>query len=360
MSERWPRFGSRQPAVEPEASGPPSANGADPGDPAGGSDKAADAPVAAGDPKDGSTSNARIVAAVTSAPVSAIASDEGVARASEDEAGNTSAEGAGDEGAAAASTQVEAAAEPSSAAESRAENAATDDGSLFLAELVRAMQATAGQERTRIRQDTDRRREAHIDRVRARETAETERMRELAGEDMKAIEAWADGETKRIQIERERRERELNADLEASLAAHRSKIDREIEGVEVAIAAYRDSVDAFFDGFDRETDPVLVAQHAARRPAFPRLEAADETPGSTEPTMIGVMAADALAARIASWPGASAHTEGVGATAESVGATVGSGNAPGESLLETVPTVRPMSWLRRSTSGGDDGSNRQD
>ena len=64
-------------------------------------------------------------------------------------------------------------------------------------------------------------------------------MRELAGEDMKAIEDWAEGETKRIQLERERRAAELDEDLERSLAGHRCKIDREIETADGAIATYQ-------------------------------------------------------------------------------------------------------------------------
>jgi hypothetical protein len=91
--------------------------------------------------------------------------------------------------------------------------------------------------------------------------------------------------------------------------------------------------------------------------------------------MVGVMAANALAARIASWPNApvtNAEGGSVGPSsdvnrgaettepAEAVVAAASPGSSGGDSLLETVPAVRPMSWLRRSVSGGDDSSSRQD
>src|SRR3972149_419704 len=66
------------------------------------------------------------------------------------------------------------------------------------------MQTTAGRERVRIGEDTGRRRQAHIDRVRARQASEADRMRELAGEGLKTIKAWADAATQSLQLERRR------------------------------------------------------------------------------------------------------------------------------------------------------------
>jgi len=251
--------------------------------------------------------------------------------------------------------------------------AAPEDGSVFLAELIRALQTTAGLERVRIAEDTERRRQAHIDRVRAREASEAERMRELAGEDMKAIEAWADGETTRIQLERERRATTLQEDLEASLAEHRSKIDREIDAVEAAIATYRAEVDAFFEGFGRETDLILIAHRAARRPVFPTLEVAAETVDATEPAAVGVMDPHAAAEPIESWaapretnpePASAGAPDGVdqesvaGEPAEPVAAATGQTESSSGHLLHSATVKRPMSWLRRDANDGDT-SNRE-
>jgi len=360
MSERWPKFGSKQPTVLSVAGGPASVKDAPPEDPVGLPAAADDPAVTLGEPTDKSTATAQ-VATTASEP-----SPPGDATA-------VTAEAATGE----ATTTDEGPPEATEAAPADAlAAAAEDEGALFLAELVRAMQTTASLERTRIGEDTDRRREAHIQEVRAREAAEADRMRELAGDDLKSINAWAAGETKRIQLERERREKELNADLETSLAGYRAKIDREIEGVEAAIASYRAEVDLFFERLDRETDPVLIAQHAGRRPVFPTLEPVQETPGAGAP-LVGVMdaealAAQALAARIGAWPGspvtnaepaaAGSPTDVVGGEAsgpaESVIAAAPPGSGNGDSLLEAVPAVRPMSWLRRGGIGGDDSSNR--
>jgi hypothetical protein len=270
--------------------------------------------------------------------------------------------------------------------------ATDDDGAVFRSELVRAMRTTAAVERIRIAQDAEQRRLAHVERVRARQASEADRMRELASDDMKAIETWAAAEMKRIKLEKERRAKDLNEDLDLSLAEHGSRIDREIEGIETAIAAYLSDVDAFFDGLDQETDLVLIAKQAARRPIFPSLDAvaelndvgaSEEAPAeasvegslqeapvaegdgvddeAAEPVAVGVMDPLAEPETVESWapaPEASPEVVPVGAsdevesgetveTAEPVAATASS---HGSSLFESVSVMRPMSWLRRDTS----------
>ena len=274
--------------------------------------------------------------------------------------------------------------------------ATDDDGAVFRSELVRAMRTTAAVERIRIAEDSEQRRLAQVERVRARQASEAERMRELASEDMKAIETWAAGEMKRIKLEKERRAKDLNEDLDLSLAEHGSRIDREIEGIETAITAYLSEVDAFFDGLDQETDLVLIAKQAARRPIFPALdavadltavaaqeEAPEEAPvegslsdtpvaeadgiaderaaDAVEPAAVGVMDPEAEPEAVESWapaPEASPEVVPVGAsediqggeaveTAEPVAATA---TGHGSSLFESVSVMRPMSWLRRDTS----------
>lgn len=308
MSERWPGFSSEQRSGEAATADSSSANGVGPDDAAGEANETDGAPVASGE----RTSESRT------------------------------------------------AAELAEQAEASAAAGAADEGSVFLTELVRAMQSTAALERVRINEDTDRRRQAHIDEVRAREEAEAGRMRELSDEQMKAIEAWANGETKRIQAERKRRATELQEALETSLAQHRSKIDREIEGVETAIATYRAEIDLFFEGLDGESDLLLIAQRAARRPTFPSLEAVAEP----EPAVVGVMDPDAPSEPAESWaaapqtspePVAESSTDGTqqdsetGDEAEPVPATAGN---PG-SLFQSVSVPRPMSFLRRDPNGGD-------
>jgi hypothetical protein len=291
--------------------------------------------------------------------------------------------------------------------------APADEGSAFLGELARAMQTTAAAERARITEDSDGRRDAYLAAIQARREAEVASMRELADTDLKAIDDWADEERQRIQAERERRAAALQADLEISLAEHGKSIDREIQGVEAAIATYRADVDRFFAALEHETDPVAIAQRAGRRPAFPALEsiiaepaaAPDDgvTPGgavtgdaATAQQPVGVMDpgfAPKLADAWAAWSGtqaaadeetsepgaidqtewsepvvagaaeatfddASAIADASGPEAlEAVAVTSAATHTESTGLLQSTPVNRPMSWLRRAA--GTDHSNRE-
>jgi hypothetical protein len=387
MSEHWPEFGTDPSNVEPEAPGSSSANGARPEDAVGVAEKPADDPVAVDSetadesPAPAEATDARAPSEATNAADAAGTPDEPAA------ADQAAAVTAGVDDAVAATASSDGAAVAASADEE------------FLAELARAMQATAAIQRVKIVEDAERRRQAHVELVRAREATEADRMRELAAEDMKAIESWADGERKRIQLERHRRATELHEDLDLSLAEHRSKIDREIEGVETAITAYRAEVEAFFDGLESETDVVVIAQHAAWRPVFPTLDlvaepapvtaadtatarpsAMDEPPpgsddgsgagGDGEPAVVGVMDPQAQTEPAESWtatPEASPEPVAADASADveqgsdshapqPVTATAGTSHNAVSSLFESVQVLRPMAWLRREANGGDRSS----
>ena len=147
-----------------------------------------------------------------------------------------------------------------------------DDSAGFMADLARAMQATAATERLRDVEGTSHRRQAYIDAIRAREAIEAEELREFAKEDVKGIDAWSDGEIKRIKLERERRIAARRDQLQIRLEEHRAVVAREIEAVEAAITTYQTDVEQFFSRLEFETDPVEIARQAGARPAFPVLE----------------------------------------------------------------------------------------
>jgi hypothetical protein len=336
VSEQWSTFDSEQPDLDAEATDESSANGVSP-----------DYAIGVAEPPGEEAAATEAGRTDDAATAEALTNDAPVSEAAEDVPAETS-----DDGAAAS---------------------AADDGSAFLAELVRTMQATAGLERIRIGEAIELRRQERVDQVQARKASEADRMRVLAAEDMAAIEAWVDGETARIKLERERRETAVREDLDTSLAEHALKIDREIEGIETAIATHRAEVDAYFEGLDRETDPILIAQKAVRRPAFPALEPVGETVAEAsadaepapaeEPAVVGVMDPEAPAEPVESWA-ASAETS---TTPDPVGDSddfVQDGTAPESeeampagvrpsiggpgALLKSVPAKRPMSWLWRN------------
>jgi hypothetical protein len=356
VSDQWSQFDSEQANRESKATEDSSANGVSP-----------DYAIGVADPLDGAVTategeSAQDVAAV----------DEASEEATSEATSEVSAE----------PPVAEATVSQTETPPEQTAPPAADDGSAFIAELARAMQATAGLERLRIGEDIDRRRQEEVDRVQARKASEADRMRELANEDMAAIDAWVDRETARIQLDRERRVTAVREDLAASLAEHGSKIDKEIEGIDAAIAAYRADVDAFFASLDRETDPIVIAQRATSRPKFPALAAlgevaaapADAAPSepaaSSEPDVVGVMDPAAPAEPVESWT-ASPETAIAPDPVESSGAveqvdavqepsaTIATSDEPVSAgvsptiggpgaLLQSIPAKRPMSWLRRS------------
>jgi hypothetical protein len=160
---------------------------------------------------------------------------------------------------------------------------AEGDGGQFLAELAKAMQTTAAAEQTRNAEETEQRRQSHIDAIRAREAIEAEELRELAKEDVKGIDAWSDGEIKRIKLERERRIAARREQLQIRLEEHRTVVGREVEAVEASIGAYRADIAEYFRRLESETDPVAIARYAGTRPPFPNLDQIrpDGTPGVT-------------------------------------------------------------------------------
>jgi hypothetical protein len=209
--------------------------------------------------------------------------------------------------------------------------ASPDEGAVFLASLANAMQEAATAERTRVVEDIDRRRDAHLEGIEARREAEGGRINQLADDDRAAVRAWVETEQTRIGAERDRRIAAVEADLQGSLAEHGAKIDAEKERVEAAIATYRTDVDAYFEKLGGETDPVAIAQQAGRRPVFPDLDAIGAEVPPTVPDaatqladqgtrMIGVMASSRPTTKLsqawAAW-NASGGTDGSAPTSPS-------------------------------------------
>lgn len=353
MSEHNPQFESVDSAADAEASGSFSGNGTQPDDSAVAVSDAAPESVADAVAVDGETTEAAAAEADAAVEAAAEADSQPVAEGD----AQISAEG-----------DVAPTAGPSAPP-------ADDDGSAFLAALAQAMQATAGSERAKIADDTNSRRETHIAAIQARRDAEASRMRELADDDRKTIDAWADAERQHIQLEHERRSQALQRDLEASLATHSSKIDQEIDRVEAAIASYRAEVDLFFTTLEGETDPIAIAQQAGRRPAFPDLAVAsasapDATPAGT--STVGVMDPEASATNAGPWPSwtqtpdATAPAETLvapdpsaadGSSPEpAVLSAVANGEETGGSIVQSMPVSRPMSWLRRDRESAENAN----
>ena len=153
-----------------------------------------------------------------------------------------------------------------------------DDRTQFLGDLARVMQSTVASEQTRNTELAEQRRKAHVDGIREREAEEIEELRELAKDDIKGIDAWSEGEIKRIKLERERRIASRREQLQTRLEEHRGVVGREVDAVEAAVASYRTEMEQFFGRLGSETDPIAIASLAGKQPAFPDLKAIGPDP----------------------------------------------------------------------------------
>jgi hypothetical protein len=217
---------------------------------------------------------------------------------------------------------------------------AVADGGQFLAELAKAMQTTAAAEQTRNAEETEQRRQSHIDSIRAREAIEAEELRELAKEDVKGIDAWSDGEIKRIKLERERRIAARREQLQIRLEEHRTVVGREVEAVEASVGAYRADIAEYFRRLESETDPVAIARFAGSRPPFPdldKVEAPDDVIGTTGTTDYRQIASDTPAAPVAAVYEAPAETIEAPAEVEAPAEAVAEAESPVEAHDDAPP-----------------------
>ena len=208
------------------------------------------------------------------------------------------------------------------------------------------MHTTVARERARIDEDIERRRAAHLQAVRDRAAVDEERIRALASEDLKTIETWAAGEMRRLKLEREKKERELNDDLELSLKDRGARTDREIAAAEAAIAAYRAQAEAFFADLDREMDPVEIAQLASAHPSFPSLDTDTGAAPADRSGAVGVMGVPSVGGR--GLLGAMAF----GASPQTSGASVSDGTSPQSPARQAAPVLARTG----GPAGGEDDS----
>ena len=144
--------------------------------------------------------------------------------------------------------------------------------SSLLAEIARAMQAAAAQERDRIHAGVAEDEAFQIEKVRNRATAESAALRKGADDDVRQVESWCEEQIRQIHaagplagVDDRRRE------LEQSVTQHGTLIETEVESVHGAVQGYRDSLDAFFAVWPRRRSQ-LTASLAGTLPDPPDLD----------------------------------------------------------------------------------------
>jgi hypothetical protein len=164
---------------------------------------------------------------------------------------------------------------PSSIPDRRPARAATpppEDIADFPVRLARSMQAAARAYRARVAEEINLRRLAVLAAIRDERRADAILARQTTAKNRRAVDAWAATAQRQIKSERQRRKVELEAELRRTLRDQNRLVDRRVKAVEAALAAHRDELDAFFDEIEGDPDPVAIALHARRRPAFPELD----------------------------------------------------------------------------------------
>ena len=144
--------------------------------------------------------------------------------------------------------------------------------SSLLAEIARAMQAAAAQERERIHAGVAEEEAFQIEKVRTRATAKSAALRKGADDDVRNVQSWCEEQIRQIRLEAERRVDERRRELEQSVTQHGALIETEEQSVHGAVQGYRDTLDAFFARMAEEGDPSAIAGLAGTLPDPPDLD----------------------------------------------------------------------------------------
>ena len=145
----------------------------------------------------------------------------------------------------------------------------------FLAEMARAMQAAASDERGRVLETFRVDVKTYIEGIHGRAADEVGQLKKQADDDVAAVREWSKAEIARIREETERRIATRRGELDRHLEDHAALIESEIERVQAAVTAYERETESFFERLVAETDPAVIAELARLMPDPPSLELAD-------------------------------------------------------------------------------------
>ncbi len=157
------------------------------------------------------------------------------------------------------------------AAEEAAPAARTIKSTKFLADLTKAMQATAEAARDETLERFTADAKAATERVQAEAAEEITELRRSADEDVAAIREWSKGEIARIREETETRINARKSYLEGELEEHASVIEHRVELISGSVATFETEMAAFCERLFAEGDPATFAAMAEQLPEPPSL-----------------------------------------------------------------------------------------
>ena len=142
----------------------------------------------------------------------------------------------------------------------------------FLADLTKAMQATAEAARDETLERFATEAKTATERVHADAADEMTEMRRSADDDVAAIREWSKGEIARIREETEARISSRKSYLEGELESHAGVVERRVELISGSVAAFEAEMAAFCERLFAEGDPATFAAMAEQMPEPPSLD----------------------------------------------------------------------------------------
>ena len=164
---------------------------------------------------------------------------------------------------------TESTAEPSSATGS------AKKPNKFLADLTRAMRATAEQARSETQEKFAAEAKTATERVHAVAADEATELRRAADDDVAGIREWSKTEIARIREETENRISGRKQDLEHELEVHAGTVEARIERVSARVASFEAEMNDFYERLFAEDDPTRFAAMAEQLPEPPSLDVED-------------------------------------------------------------------------------------
>ena len=150
--------------------------------------------------------------------------------------------------------------------------AAPRKSSKFLADLTKAMQTAAEEERSRTLTRFQADAKEYVEQINARSATEANALRRQADDDVAGVREWSKAEIARIREETETKITARKSRLETEIEQHAAMIEHEIGQVQGRIAAFEDEMARFFERLLAEEDPTHFATMAENLPEPPPFE----------------------------------------------------------------------------------------
>jgi hypothetical protein len=144
--------------------------------------------------------------------------------------------------------------------------------SKFLADLTKAMQTAAEEERNKNLSQFQADAKTYVEKIHERSASEANTLRRQADDDVAAVREWSKAEIARIREETETKITARKGRLETEIEQHAAMIEREIELVQGRVAGFEEEMARFFERLLAEDDPTHFATMAENLPEPPSFD----------------------------------------------------------------------------------------